>query len=319
MDNNNNKNTDEMIDSVPLFSRKRVIIPVFIAVFVLTVAAIYWYLNFVGTVSTDDAYVDGNRVTVSSKYLGRITLLTVDEGSVVKKGDVLVKLDVSDLVAQERQAKASLEYANQNTELAKINLEKTQEDYARAETQFNNGNIISKEQFDHATKAFEATKAQGAIAAAQVDTARAQLGVIQTQLANMVITAPMDGVVSKRWALPGDVVQMAQPILSIYDLDHLWVTANLEETDYSEVKLGQKVHIFVDSYGGKKFDGKIIQLGSNTAGQFSLIPPNNASGNFTKVTQRIPIKISVEYKGPKNKGEPELVPGMSVEVKLKVD
>jgi len=179
--------------------------------------------------------------------------------------------------------------------------------------------VISKEQFDHAMKAYEAAKAQGSIAMAQIETAKAQLGVVQTQLANMVINSPMDGVVSKRWALTGDVVQMAQPILSIYDLDHLWVTANLEETDFAGLKLGQKVHIFVDSYGGKKFDGKIIQLGSNTAGQFSLIPPNNASGNFTKVTQRIPVKISIEYEGPKSKTEPELVPGMSVEVKLKVD
>jgi len=312
-----NKINDEMIDSVPLFSRKRVIIPVFIAVFILTAAALYWYLNMAGTVSTDDAFVDGNRVTVSSKYLGRIVVLTVDEVSVVKKGDVLVKLDVSDLNAQERQARASLEYAKQNSELAKVNLEKAEEDFTRAQPQFTGG-IISKEQFDHATKAYEAAKAQSAIAAAQVDTAKAQLGVVETQLSNMVITAPMDGVVSKRWALPGDVVQMAQPILSIYDLDHLWVTANLEETSFSELKLGQKVHIYVDSYGGKKFDGKIIQLGSNTAGQFSLIPPNNASGNFTKVTQRIPIKISIEYDGPKSKGEPALVPGMSVEVKLKV-
>ena len=314
----NDNNNDEMIDSVPLFSRKRVIIPAIIAVFILTVAAVYWYLNFEGTVSTDDAYVDGNRVTVSSKYLGRIAQLMVDEGAVVKKDDVLVRLDVSDLSAQERQARASLEYAKQNAELAKVNLEKAEEDFTRAQTQFNSA-IISKEQFDHDMKAYEAAKAQSAIAAAQVDTAKAQLGVVDTQLTNMVITAPMDGVVSKRWALPGDVVQMAQPILSIYDLEHLWVTANLEETQFSELKLGQKVHIYVDSYGGKKFDGKIIQLGSNTAGQFSLIPPNNASGNFTKVTQRIPIKISVEYEGSSKKGEPVLVPGMSVEVKLKVN
>ena len=296
-----NKSKDDIINSVPLFSRKRVIIPAIIAVFILTLAALIWYLDFSGTVSTDDAYVDGNRVTVSSKYLGRIVQLTVDEGSIVKKGDVLVRLDVSDLTAQERQAKASLEFAVQSAELAKVNLEKAEEDFTRAQTQFNNA-IISKEQFDHATKAFEAAKAQSAIAAAQIDTARAQLGVIDTQLANMVITAPMDGVVSKRWALPGDVVQMAQPILSIYDLEHLWVTADLEETKFSELKLGQKVHIYVDSYGGKKFDGKIIQLGSNTAGQFSLIPPNNASGNFTKVTQRIPIKISVEYEGSTKNG-----------------
>jgi len=129
----------------------------------------------------------------------------------------------------------------------------------------------------------------------------------------------MDGVVAKRWQMPGDVVQMAQPILSIYDLDHLWVTANMEETLFSRFKLGQPVHVLVDSYGGKKFDGKIIQLGSNTAGQFSLMPPNNASGNFTKVTQRIPIKISLEYEGPKNKQGPVLVPGMSVEVRMKID
>jgi membrane fusion protein (multidrug efflux system) len=313
----NNKTNDEAIDSVPLLSRKRVMVPAFIALFVLTVSALYWYLNFAGTVSTDDAYIDGNRVTISSKYLGRITQLTVDEGSVVKKGDVLVRLDISDLSAQQRQARASLEYATQSAGLANINLEKAQEDLARAQTQYNN-QIIAKEQFDHTTKAFEAAKAQSAIASAQVETARAQLGVVDTQLGNMVITAPMDGVVSKRWALAGDVVQMAQPILSIYDIDHLWVTANLEETNFSKLKLGQAVHIFVDSYGGKKFDGKIIQLGANTAGQFSLIPPNNASGNFTKITQRIPVKISIAYEGPKNKAEPELVPGMSVEVKLKV-
>ena len=104
----NNKINDEMIENVPLFSRKRVMIPIFITVFILSAAALYWYLDLAGTVSTDDAYVDGNRVTVSSKYLGRIVLLTVDEGSVVKKGDVLVKLDVSDLNAQQRQARASI-------------------------------------------------------------------------------------------------------------------------------------------------------------------------------------------------------------------
>ena len=312
------KSGDETIESVPLLSRKRVMVPAFIAVFILAAAFLYWYLYFRGTVSTDDAFIDGNRVTISSKYLGRISQLSVDEGSVVKKGDVLVKLDVSDLSAQEKQGRAALEFAKESAGLADINLEKAQEDYSRAEKQYDN-QIITKEQFDHAKKALQAAKAQSDISTAQIATAKAQLGVTETQLGNMSITAPMDGVVSKRWALPGDVVQMGQPILSIYDIDHLWVTANVEEANFSQLKLGQNVHIFVDSYGGKKFDGKIIQLGANTAGQFSLIPPNNASGNFTKISQRIPIKISIAYEGPKNKAEPELVPGMSVEVKLKVD
>jgi membrane fusion protein (multidrug efflux system) len=302
---------DETIESVPFYTRKRVVIPLLLFVAAVVAAVLVWYIGYTSYVSTDDAFIDGNRVTVSSKYQGRIDQMTVDEGSSVKKGDVLVRLDDSDLRAQEEQAKAAVVSAEQNLILAGVNASRTEEDFNRARLQFKD-HIIPKEQFDHAQKALEAARAQNAIAVAQVATAKAQRGVIETQLANTVIVAPMDGVVAKRWALAGDVVQPAQPILSVYDLDHLWVTANFEETKYASIALNHDVAVDVDTYGGKSFDGKVIQLGANTASQFSLIPPNNASGNFTKVTQRIPVKISLN-----NPHNVRLLPGMSVEVKIR--
>lgn len=105
---------------------------------------------------------------------------------------------------------------------------------------------------------------------------------------------PMNGVVSKRWVMEGDVVQPGQAIFSIFDLQHVWITANLEETRVAALYEDCPVNIKVDAYPHQEFSGKVIRLGSNTAAQFSLIPPNNASGNFTKITQRVPVKISID-------------------------
>jgi membrane fusion protein (multidrug efflux system) len=119
--------------------------------------------------------------------------------------------------------------------------------------------------------------------------------------------------------MAGDVVQPGQPIFSIYDLQHLWVTANFEETKLASIRLNDPVEISVDAYPDSHFEGRVIQLGANTASQFSLIPPNNASGNFTKVTQRVPVKISIEDKeSSSHSRSSQLLPGMSVEVKVKV-
>jgi membrane fusion protein, multidrug efflux system len=312
--NPDNGEGDEDIEQVPLFRKKRVIIPLFILVLVAAGALWYWYTNLRGFNSTDDAYIDADRVAISTKMLGRITMLALDEGDSAKADQVLVKLDDSDLRAQEEQAKAAIASATQNIALAKVNLDKTIDDLKRAERQLKD-NVIPQEQYDHARQAKDAAQAQHAIAIAQVGTAKAQLGVVETNLQNTIIKSPMNGVVSKRWVLTGDVVQPAQPIYSIYNLGKLWVTANFEETKLSTIRVGDAVTISIDSYPGHEFYGKVYQLGSNTAAQFSLIPPNNASGNFTKITQRIPIKISID--NPPNPQMP-LLPGMSVEVKVKV-
>ena len=146
-------------NSAPKFyKQKRIIIPAII----LIIAAVFawrWYENRLAYVSTDDAFIDGNKLSVSSKILGRITKLTVDEGDTVKQGQLLVQLDSTDLKARENQAKATLNLARESISLAQVNLAKAQDDYKRAEQQFND-RVIPKEQYDHAQKALEASQAE---------------------------------------------------------------------------------------------------------------------------------------------------------------
>jgi len=308
---------DEDIDDVPLFRRKRVIIPILVVLTVVAVAGLYLYMSMQNYVSTDDAYVDANSVAISSKMLGRIVYLGTDEGDTVDAKQVLVRLDDSDLRAQETSARAGLELAQQSLPLDQVNINRAQDDFNRAEVQYKGG-ITTKEQYDHAQKTLEAARAQYNIDLSKISTAKAQIGVIETQLQNTVINAPMDGVVAKRWVLTGDVVQPGQPIFTIYDVKDIWVTANLEETKLSHIHLNDPVEIDVDTYPGVKFYGKVFEIGNYTASEFSLIPPNNASGNFTKVTQRVPVKISIEDAPAQDGTVPVLRPGMSVEVSVKI-
>jgi membrane fusion protein (multidrug efflux system) len=313
----NKTEEEEPLESVPLYRNFKVIIPMFIVVLGIAIVAWNWYLGVRDYISTDDAYIDGNRVAISAKILGRIDSLNADEGDPVRVGETLVKLEDADLRAQEKQARAALILAQENVTLAKVSLDKAQTDFQRTATQYKE-NIVTKEQFDHAQSELESARARNNIAVAQVGAARAQLGVVESQLRNTVITAPMSGVVSKRWALPGDVVQPGQAILSIYDMKNIWVTANLEETKLIALSLNDSVAVSVDAFPKKKFSGTVYQIGSSTASQFSLIPPNNASGNFTKVTQRVPVKISIHQISSEDGPAIQLLPGMSVEVKVKV-
>lgn len=179
--------------------------------------------------------------------------------------------------------------------------------------------VITQEQYDHARQGLEMAEAQYKVALSQVGTSRAQLGVVETQLKNTHILAPISGVVAKKWVVPGDVVQPGQPIFTIYDLRNIWVTANLEETKLAAVRLNNPVRISVDAFPGREFKGKVLLIGAAAASEFSLIPPNNASGNFTKVTQRVPVRISIEGTDARNNSSQlSLLPGMSVEVKILV-
>ena len=314
---NNMIEEEQDIDTVPLYKKAKVVIPLFLIVFGIAAIAWHYYITHRDYVSTDDATIDGNRVSISTKILGRIDSLRADEGDSVYRGQVLVLLDDSDLKAQEAQAQASLALARENVVLAKVGLDRTQADYERAATQFKS-NVITGEQWDHARSELESAKARARIANAQVRTAEAQLGVIENQLGNTRIKAPMNGVISKRWVLPGDVVQPGQAVFTIYDLSYIWVTANLEETHLSMIRLHDRVGIRVDAYPGQELQGTVEQIGTNTASLFSLIPPNNAAGNFTKITQRVPVKISIDPPPNSGTGDIRLLPGMSVEVKVKV-
>lgn len=299
--------------------RVRIIIPLGIILLLAILTATYWYIYLRGYVSTDDAYIDADALSVSPKIQGRIVQLNVDEGDSVTAGEVLAQLDDSDLRAQEAQAQAALEYGRQAVSLAAVSVQKAQEDFNRSQTQYKQS-VIPKEQYDHARQALELAQAQKKLASAQVNNAQAHLEVIITQLENTTIGTPQRGIVARKWVLPGDIIQPGQPMYTIYNLDSVWVTANLEETKLAAVHLGDKVSISVDAYTDLQVTGRVVLIGSAAASEFSLIPPNNASGNFTKVTQRVPIKIAIDDASMARSRECcRLLPGMSVEIKVTLD
>lgn len=132
------------------------------------------------------------------------------------------------------------------------------------------------------------------------------------------IVAPTDGVIAKCWLLPGDIVQPGQTIFTLNQGKDIWVSAYLEETKFQNIYVGQAVQFTLDAYNGLTFYGKIFYIGSNTASEFALIPPNNASGNYTKVAQRIPLKISIDRVegAEKEKAKVKLISGMSANVEI---
>ena len=283
-----------------------------IVLLVLAAAGVYygrsWLIDTLTYVSTDDAFIDTNHVTISAKMLGRIQSIMAVEGAKVQPGQVLVALDDTDLRAQETQAAAALNYAKQNSILSKINLDKTQDDYQRTSTLYKSG-ATTREQYEHALKSLDTANAQFAITEAQVETSNAQLRVIETQLLNTRITAPISGTIAKQSLMQGDVVQPGQTIFTVNDLTNIWVTANFEETKIGRIRVGAPVKINVDAYGGRPFTGKVSLIGSG------IVAPPFSIGEFTKTTQRVPIKILFD-------AVPEsviLLPGMSVEVKIRAN
>jgi membrane fusion protein (multidrug efflux system) len=304
-------NGDEPISNVPMFKRKRVIIPLLLLAAGMAAAVFFWYVQRFSSIATDDAFVEAYRATVSSRILGRITLLKGDEGDTVRAGDTLVRLDDADLRAQLAKAEASLRLITRSVEISSVNKAKAIDDYDRMEKQFKS-QIVSQEQFSHAENARKLAEAQIDRDQAQVAAAQADLAIVKTQLSNTVIVAPFSGIIAKRWALSGDVVSPGQAIFSMFDNQHVWVTANYEETKLRSMRPGMRVQITIDAFPGQKIAGKVESIGRSTASQFSLIPPGNASGNFTKVTQRVPVKIAV-VSCP---AAVSLLPGLSAYVRI---
>lgn len=302
---------DQSIDDVPMFKRKRAIIPFAVLLVGTIVGVSIWYMGRLSSVATDDAFVEAYRATVSTKVLGRIAALKYDEGDTVRKGDTLVVLDDADLRAQMQKAEAALHYLTRNVDIQSVNKEKALDDFSRTEKQFKS-QIVSQEQFNHAESARKLADAQTTMASAQIATAQADLAIVKTQLANMVIVAPFSGVIAKRWALSGDVVQPGQAIFSMFDNKHIWITANFEETKLRIIRPGANVRISVDAFPGVNIDGKVESIGRSTASEFSLIPASNATGNFTKITQRVPVKIAVEN----IPSTAALLPGLSATVRI---
>ena len=283
-------------------------------------------------VSTDDAQVDGHIIPVLPKAGGFVNKVSVDENQHVKIGDTLVVLDDRDYVVRLAQAEADLVaalasvssnvrvgQAEARVEQADANARKAHEDLARL-APLAAQDIVSKQQLDAAETAVRA--ADGALAEAQaallgadarVGAARAARDQAALNLSYTRVTAPASGVVSKKTVELGQLVQPGEPLMSVVPLDDIWVTANLKETQTADVRPGNPADITVDAYPGRHFAGHVESLSPATGAKFSLLPPDNATGNYTKVVQRLPVRVQLD--GPNDTRQP-LRPGMSVVVTI---
>ena len=176
------------------------------------------------------------------------------------------------------RAQAALDLCHARVEVAKEVIKENQAKLQIAEA--NVAGVLSKEQRVESLRG-------------RLEEARAALTAAKLKLDHTTVTSPIDGVVAKKVANIGEVIKVGQTIAVIVDLNNIWVEANLEETKLEHVRLGQTVDVKVDAYPGTKFTGRVVSIGAAAASEFALIPENRSAGNFTKVTQRIPIKIEV--------------------------
>jgi len=248
----------------PWWERKRVRGFALAVVVAIVAGALAWWLFFRSFVSTNDARVAMNILRVAPVGVGgQIQKVTVDEGSVVKSGQVLVEIDHRIPEAQYNRAQARFQLAKN--------------EFDRVSRLFNNRSL-TKRDLDNAKTNY--------------DIAVAELKLAQVSLENTYLKSPIDGIVIQKAAEAGNLLEPGQVAIAIADIDHAWVSANVEETKISKIKVDQLVQISLDE--GGSLTGRVSEINVATASQFSLLPAENASGNYTKVVQKIPIKVALD-------------------------
>jgi len=254
-----------------------------VSLFVVILGLVYWFFAIHPYVATDDARVAAYLVHVAPEAVGgRVIKLNVSEGTRVKKGDVLLELD-------HRIVNAQLKRAQAKAVLGQRELKRVSELVAERG--------LAQKELDTAK--------------ANADTAEAELALAQVSSENSSIQSPVDGIVVQKVVEEGDYVEPGQTVVTVTDIDQAWIGANIEETSVGEVKVGQPVKITIDE--GGELTGKVSEIRASTAAQFALIPAENPSGNFTKLVQRIPIKIALDPHPQQT-----LRAGQSVEIKIRV-
>jgi RND family efflux transporter MFP subunit len=244
---------------------------------------IIWFFAFMPFVGTDDARIDANVAKVANQGIGGvITKIYVKEGDVVTAGTLLAELDHT-------MAEAQLEKVTADVNFNNLDLKRNE---ALASQQG-----ISRQVLDQ--------KRQTAIKSL------ADLKIAQINLDRTYIKSPVNGVVVQKTAEEGNILETNQAAFTVADAEHAWVSANIQEKSVGSVKIGQKVFISIDE--GGSLTGKVTDVRRAAASVFALIPSDSASGNFTKVEQRIPVKIELDPHP-----ERELRVGQSVEIKIKV-
>ena len=330
---------------------RKILLAVVVVVLLLAIAPAWRYVKFFSShVSTDDAYVDGTVALVSSRVSGTVTKLFIEENWRVKGGDSLLLLDPRDYQVRVDEAQAQLQRAQQSVDqlfaqidsaeagvnLATSQMRQAQIDYDRA-AKLNTQGVVSKSYFDQASTGLRVAIADRALAVHQLEQARAALGgnvddhdrydrpivqeakaaleMAQLDLSYTAIRAPLTGVITRKSVHVGNRIQPGEPLLAIVPTDRLYVTANFKETQLTDVRVGQRVDIQADIYPGFHYEGHIDSISMGTGAAFALLPPENATGNWVKVVQRVPVKIVLNKPAPADK--PFRV-GLSVDVSVDI-
>src|SRR5271166_58931 len=326
--------------------RRVLLVVVIVAIAAAAIPGFHYYRYIEGHVSTDDAYVDGTVALVSSRVAGTVTNVYVEDNWTVKEGQLLLTLDRRDFELKVDQAQAQLERAKQSVDelyagvqaaqsgvsLVQSQLKQAKIDYERAKSLKEQG-VVSAEQYDQADTGLRIAVADEALAEHQLTQAQAALGTqnedhsrydrplvkqaeaaleaARLDLGYTKLTAPFAGVVTHKTAHVGNRVQVGEPLLAVVPLGKLYVTANFKETQLTDVRVGQRAEIVADIYPGYTYKGHVDSISMGTGAAFSLLPPENATGNWVKVVQRVPVKIVIEGPVPEDK---PLRLGLSVEV-----
>ena len=285
-----------------------------------------WLISGRTNIETDNAFIEARILTVSSKVPGTVARVLVNDNQFVKQGDLIIEIDQRDYQVQIAKAsagvgmaeneaggeqmkaegaRAALLSAKARYEQAVVDLKRAEKLYAR--------DVLPKEQLDRLTTAKKVSEAQRkeaeeALKRAQIEAGlavkagsnarilqrKAQLNEAELQLSYTKVYAPRDGYITRKSVESGVNIQAGQPLMAIVPLQEAWITANYKERQITWLKAGQKVEFTVDAYPGKTFTGTVDSIMAGTGAAFSLLPPENATGNYVKVVQRVPVKINID-------------------------
>lgn len=329
-------------------NRRRGMVRLAVIFILVGIAAFAWWFFMVRNHEvTEDAYVSAHIVLVTPQVGGTVTAVDVDDTQTVNAGDILMRLDPVDAQLALNQAETALAqsvrelrgvYANLNTlgesvKVREAELARVTDLLNRRESLAGTG-AVAQEEIDQAREAVKSARAALQVAREQKESSNVQTENLKIEdhpvvqraaskveeayvaLSRTTLRAPMDGVVARRNVQVGQRIAAGSPVMAVVPLNDVWVDANFKEVQLREMRIGQPVHLHADLYGGKvEYDGRVAGVSAGTGGVFSLLPAQNATGNWIKVVQRVPVRI--ELNQDQVKAHPLRV-GLSVEADVDV-
>lgn len=313
---------------------------------IVAIVAGYMYLTTGRFVSTDNAYIQADHATIAPQISGRVVEVLVRENQAVKAGDILFRIDTQPLQIAMTRMQAQMESVRSLLDAARAGYRSAQADLRSAddalkvnETQYNRmkelrlKGLVAQKDVDDAAKTFTdargkrdsdiaaLSKAEGFLGGlpntkdedlAGYKLAQAQYEQAKLDLEHATVRAPIDGVIGKQNLQPGDFLAAGQAAMPLIATRSLWVDANYKETDLTHVTIGQPATVEVDTYPGKKWKAHVASISPASGAEFSILPAQNATGNWVKIVQRIPVRLAIDDQ----ENGPTLRAGMSSVVEI---